>query len=155
MLELKTPLFNTPERVMAFFSRRRALIPARRRLREVAGGIGARDGLVLLEQKGGSAGLDGNPRLAVVTLRPGTADEVLAAQIDSAVAFGYRRPRTPPNGFGIDTGRPRSIGCKFPTREGLPELNLEVYPAGRHIRGTELEVPDGHAGVIVGLHLHV
>ena len=140
---------------MAFFRRRRALAPARRRLREAAAGIGARDGVVLREQQGGGAGLDGTPRLGIVALRPGTADEVLAAQVGSAVAFGYRPPPRPPNGFGVDTSRPQVLGCKFPTREGLPELNLEIYPAGRRIRGTEVQVPDGHAGVIVSLHLHV
>lgn len=93
------------------------------------------------ERRSGGAGLAGLPTLAVLTVRPGPADEVLREQIEAAVAAGYRRPPEPPSGYGS--------GCLFPNTPGLPRLSLEVVVERFRVVG--VLVPAGHTGVVVTL----
>jgi hypothetical protein len=128
----------------SFLARYRPLSVTRRRNAEAAGLVGARQGEVLREYRTGG-GLSGPPGLVVITLRPGSADEVLLAQIDAAVAAGYPRPPARPRGYGHN--------CLFPARPGWPRLDLEVIPAGHRFRARIPEaVPAGRTGVIVSLY---
>ena len=118
--------------------RRRA---ARRRLREVAERIGARDGVVIHEKcyGGGLMPLV----LGIVTLRPGTEQDVGQAQIDAALAAGYSREGRAP----CVPGRP----CVFLAAGGLPMMSIETYPAGKSFPSHGV-VPDGLTGVVVSIN---
>lgn len=81
-----------------------------------AAAIGARDGEVIHEYFYGTPGPadNGEPvyRLEIFSLRPGTVDDVIAAQIDAAATAGYARPPREPQTLEGDL-----YGLTFPDDE--------------------------------------
>ncbi|MET9224418.1 hypothetical protein [Lentzea sp. NPDC003310] len=126
-----------------WFRERRRVKARRQHLAEVADRIGARTGLVLKESHTGGAGIGNSPvSMGIITLRPGSPDEVAQAQIDAAVRAGYVRPPTPPCG--------KRVGCLFHGQPDLPMLSIVTYAPGERSSAFQ-PVPDGHTVVIISL----
>lgn len=128
-----------------FLRRRLEVVVARRENAAAAALIGARRGTLVAVRRSGGAGLSGPPTLTIVTVRPGSADEVLREQFDAALSAGYRRPRELPPGRGAD-------GRLFPRTPGLPMLSVTVVREGERFRALKTVVPAGHTGVVVSLY---
>lgn len=126
------------------FLGRSRVAEAQRRNDLAAEAIGAHAGEQVRAERSGGRGLNGPPTLVIVTIRPGEPEDVLRAQIDSAVAAGYPRPAEPARGHGG--------ACSFPVVRGLPRLHVEVFAPGRSFRVAARTVPGGHTGVVVSLH---
>jgi hypothetical protein len=129
------------------FQRRSRVADAQRRNDIAAEAIGAHAGEPVRAERSGGRWLNGPPGLVIVTVRPGEPENVLRAQIDSAVAAGYPRPEEPARGF--------EGACLFPVARGLPRLHVEVLAPGRSFRVAARTVPAGHTGVVVSLHTHL
>lgn len=128
---------------MMWFRERRRVKARRMRLSEVADSVGARRGVLLGEKRTGGAGIGNSPvSLVIITLRPGSENEVAWAQIESAVSAGYMQPPEPP----CDKGR----SCSFYGQPHLPMLTIETYSSGEPMSSFG-PVPEGQTGVIISL----
>jgi hypothetical protein len=121
--------------------RRRQSYAAWERFSAIADQIGARDGQLVKEvYEGGLVVPDG---LGLITIRPGSAQEVAQTLLDAAVAAGYTDPPRPP----CDSRRP----CVFTRPRDLPLLSIETFPAGTTFRATPIMIPAGFTGVVISI----
>jgi hypothetical protein len=124
-----------------WFRRARERKVAWERFSAIADRIGARDGQLVKEiYEGGLMVSDG---LGLITIRPGSAEEVAQALLDAAVAAGYTHPHRPP----CDSKSP----CVFTKPRDLPMLSIETFPAGATFRATPITIPAGFTGVVISL----
>ncbi|MBP2329985.1 hypothetical protein JOF56_010370 [Kibdelosporangium banguiense] len=103
--------------------------------------LGARRGTVVQDYRAGD--LLTPPGLFIVTIRPGSEDEVTQQQLESASSAGY-------TGQKLVTGGPQRYWT-FARQEKLPSFSFETFPAGSMFRDGEGPVPEGHTGVVVNL----